>query len=104
MKINSILSVPAYELRVGGPQSSQWIMVLLGLMCLLAPGAAMAQAQRGSPLPDPLHQLNDSIESLVQKVSPSVVQILVTGYGATEDGDHGQTADVIGRRQAVGSG
>lgn len=64
----------------------------------------MAQAQRGSPLPDPLHQLNDSIESLVQKVSPSVVQILVTGYGATEDGDHGQTADVIGRRQAVGSG
>jgi serine protease Do len=79
------------------------ILLLLGLANLLSPGTAAAQAARGRPS-DALHQLNDSIEALVQRVSPSVVQILVTGYGATEVGDRKQTTEVIGRRQAVGSG
>jgi hypothetical protein len=31
---------------------------------------------------DPLHQFNNSLEALVKHVSPSVVQVLATGYGA----------------------
>ena len=53
---------------------------------------------------DLLHQLNSSVEALVDRVSPSIVQILVTGYGAAEDSERGQADVVIGRRRAIGSG
>jgi serine protease Do len=52
---------------------------------------------------DTLHKLNESVDALIRKVSPSVVQILVAGYGPVEEG-HGNTAAVIGRQRAIGSG
>lgn len=60
-------------------------------------------ARSARPL-DALHQLDNSIEELVQRVSPSVVQIQVTGFGAAEDNDRGQTSAIITRRRVVGSG
>jgi serine protease Do len=48
-----------------------------------------------------LQQLDDSVVSLVQQVSPAVVQILVTGYGTVEQ--RGQTA-LIGHQRVLGSG
>lgn len=80
------------------------ILVLLGVLYFLSSGTVAGQAPRSARPPDALHQLNDSIEALVERVSPSVVQILVTGYGSTEDVDRGQTSVVIGRRRAIGSG
>jgi serine protease Do len=53
---------------------------------------------------DELHRLNESVDALIRKVSPSVVQILVTGYGQLEDSEHGNTGVVIGRQRAIGSG
>lgn len=53
---------------------------------------------------DALHQLNASVEALVQRVSPSVVQILVTGYTSTEREQRGETNLVIGKERAIGSG
>jgi len=44
------------------------------------------------------------VNSLIKKVSPSVVQILVTGYGPLEEGERGNTTTVIGRQRAIGSG
>ena len=94
----------SYE--VGRERSGRypWIVVLLGVAYLLSPGTVAGQAPRNARPPDALHQLNDSIEALVQRVSPSVVQVLVTGYGSTEDSNRKQTNEVIGRRQAAGSG
>src|ERR1019366_2357238 len=86
------------------PGRYQWILILLGVVYLVSPGTVAGQASRSARSPDALHQLNDSIEALVQRVSPSVVQILITGYGSAEVGNRNQTNDVIGRRQAVGSG
>src|SRR6266404_7682284 len=63
-------------------------------------GAAAAQ-DRGD---NTLRKLNESVDALIKKVSPSVVQILVTGYGPIESGEHGNTAGVIGRQRAIGSG
>src|SRR5258705_7310452 len=40
------------------------------------PGPAPAQDRDNT-----LHKLNESIDALIRKVSPSVVQILVTSYG-----------------------
>jgi serine protease Do len=66
--------------------------------------SATAQTREGARPADVLHQLNDSIEDLVQRVSPTVVQILVIGYGAAEETERGQTDLLVGRRRAIGSG
>jgi serine protease Do len=48
-------------------------------------------------------QLNAAMEQLVAKVSPAVVQIMVTGYGPLEDKNQQNTALIV-RQHAVGSG
>ncbi len=52
---------------------------------------------------DTLEQLNGALESLAARVSPAVVQILVTGYGPLREEDRSQTAFIV-RQKAVGSG
>jgi serine protease Do len=69
------------------------------------PGAPPANTRAADPhAADALHQLNDSIEALVERISPSVVQIQVTGYGAAQDSSQGQTSVVIGKQRSIGSG
>src|SRR5258708_74879 len=51
-----------------------------------------------------LRKLNESAGALIKKVAPSVVQILVTGYGPLEEGEKGSASSVIGRQRAIGSG
>jgi len=63
-----------------------------------------AEAQSPDHSSDALRKLNESVGALIKKVSPSIVQILVTGYGPLEEGEHGNTAAVIGRQRAIGSG
>jgi serine protease Do len=63
---------------------------------------APARAQEDSG--DTLHKLNESVDALIKKVTPSVVQILVTGYGPLEEAQRGNTGVVIGRQRAIGSG
>jgi len=53
--------------------------------------------------PAVLQQLNSAIEQLTARISPAVVQILVTGYGALEENSHSQTA-LVTRERAIGSG
>lgn len=79
-------------------------LLLLTFLCLLSPRALAAQTPQAVHAPDALHQLDASIEALVQRVAPAVVQIIVTGYGSTEESDRGQTSMVIGRQRAIGSG
>ncbi len=51
-----------------------------------------------------LVQLNNSIESLVKRVSPSVVQIAVSGFRPLEESSRGQTGVVMGKQRGLGSG
>lgn len=67
---------------------------------LFSPGLVHAQGRST----DELHKMDESVDALIRKVSPSVVQILVTGYGPLEGGEHGSTGVVIGRQRAIGSG
>jgi len=64
----------------------------------------VAKAQSVDHSTDELRKLNQSVDGLIKKVSPSVVQILVTGYGPLEEGERGSTNAVIGRQRAIGSG
>jgi serine protease Do len=59
-------------------------------------------AQAAQPT-DLLKQLNASLQTLVAKVSPAVVEIMVTGFGAVEDSSGKQTA-LITRESKLGSG
>ena len=69
------------------------------------PDIAKAKAIGTRPAEPPavLQQLNSAIEQLTARISPAVVQILVTGYGTLEENNHGQTA-LITREHAIGSG
>jgi serine protease Do len=51
-----------------------------------------------------LRNLNASVEDLTARVSQSVVQVLVTGYGPMDDHPRGDTGLVIGRQRSIGSG
>jgi serine protease Do len=75
---------------------------LLALCAAAALCPARAHPQDRSA--DTLHKLNESVDALIKKVSPSVVQILVAGYGPLEAGERGNTGVVIGRQRAIGSG
>lgn len=76
--------------------------LLPAILALLGSAARTSQAQNRAP--DDLRKLNQSVDALIKKVSPSVVQILVTGYGPLEEGDRGNTTSIIGRQRAIGSG
>jgi len=78
--------------------------IILMSVWFLASGSVAGQTPQNASRPDALHQLNESVEALVQRVSPSVVQILVTGYSSTERAQRGETDLVIGRERAIGSG
>ena len=77
--------------------------IALCLGCLCLPPHVSAQTAGSKADPDPLHQLNNSVRALVKRVSPSVVQILATGYGPVESAP-GNTNLVLGRQQSIGSG
>src|SRR2546428_13311083 len=86
-----------------------------GIACLLLATSARAQtalrpfadadavrlnAPRSASL---LRDLDSSLEQVVAKVSPAVVQIVVTGYGPLEDHGHSDTARIV-RQHAIGAG
>jgi serine protease Do len=74
---------------------------LAALLCLTVV-SGRAQAQGRST--EELRKMDQSVGELIRKVSPSVVQILVAGYGPLEESDRGNTGVVIGRQRAIGSG
>ena len=79
---------------------------LLCLAILFMASTALAQTAAKPVLADnPLARMNESIDALTRKVWPSVVQILVTSYGAREEaGGRTDTNVVVGRQRSSGSG
>ena len=77
-------------------------LVSLCIVCALTAPPLSAQTTRSNPL----RELNASVEDLAARVSISVVQVLVTGYGPVEEGGRGggETGLVIGRQRSIGSG
>src|SRR5215471_14236865 len=76
--------------------------VLAVVSFLLVPYCAGNASAQDHSL-DNLRNLNQSVDALIKKVSPSVVQILVTGYGPLEEGDRGSTSTVLGNQRAFPS-
>jgi serine protease Do len=77
---------------------------VMALAMSVALSATPARAQERDPRGGALEQLNGLVESLVQSVSQSVVQVLVTSYGPVDDAGRTNTDLVIGRQRRMGSG
>jgi serine protease Do len=84
------------------PRPRRLFCVLSWLLLLAA--AAPVDAQQRPPAQDPLARMNESVDALTRKVWPSVVQILVSSYGAREESTRGEASVVMGRQRSVGSG
>ena len=111
----------ANSCRISGNAKARCLLVFTVLFG--ATGGTLAQAVQKPPAPAPVQkraspgatdakpsepagvlvQLNGALESLAARVSPAVVQILVTGYGPLREEDRSQTAFIV-RQHAVGSG
>src|SRR5262245_1106875 len=72
------------------------------VMCLVFPPSAVAQSSSRSAALG-LADFSRSLEELAAKVSPSVVQIFVTGYAPAEDQQEGGNGDPAIERSS-GSG
>lgn len=66
------------------------------------PAGAVALKSKLPRTSELLRALDDSLETVVSRVSPSVVQIVVAGYAPSEDHEH--TAARIVRQHAIGAG
>jgi serine protease Do len=72
--------------------------------CLLIPAPLAAQTAAPPRTDSPLRAFNDSVEALTTRVSASVVQVLVTGYGPVDEHKDGESGLVLGRQRSIGSG
>src|SRR5215831_8328571 len=73
------------------------------LPCLLFAFAAHTHAQARPPAPT-VGQFDSAVDALIKKVSPSVVQIVVSAYAPLEESGRGNAGVAIGRQRASGSG
>ena len=77
----------------------------LSAISLLVSSPAFAQSPaRPAATAGLLRELNASVEDLTARVALSVVQVVVTGYGAVDERTRGETGLVIGRQRSIGSG
>ena len=75
------------------------------IACAIGIGCSYSAAASDGPKPsDPLRGFSQSVESLVQRTAPSVVQIVVSGYGPLSDPGREDTDVLIGRQRILGSG
>ncbi len=78
-------------------------MRLAGALSLLAISVpASAQSAKGASSSPILHEMNAAVTRVVEKVSPAVVQIRVTGYGPAGEG--GAEGQLLTRQRTIGSG
>jgi len=80
------------------------VSIALIVWAIGAGGAAGSQDAKSAAHLDSLKLFSQSLESLVKRVTPSVVQIVVTGYGPLENTARDDTDVVLGRQHSLGSG
>jgi serine protease Do len=77
------------------------------LSSLLTAGAVPLVAQAQSAVPekksDAIHELSATFQSLAKHVSPAIVEVMVTGYGAPDEDDP-RASSAVGRERSLGAG
>lgn len=78
------------------------LMATLNLSVLA--GRASSQTPPAQAGVDVIHTMSAAFESLVKRVSPAVVEVLVTGYGSGDEDDDDKGPSPFGRERSLGSG
>jgi serine protease Do len=79
------------------------VLLALFLPTIVAAQTGTAKPAESEHRSDPLHLFNDSVQSLTEHVSGSVVQVLTSGYGLTES-SRTNTAAVLSPEHGTGAG
>lgn len=84
------------------------VTLLVSAICQQPAAKPAVEARAGQPVAsripaNMLTEFSGSLQRLASKVSPAVVQIVVTRFGALEDGDRKGTALIV-REHAIGAG
>lgn len=84
------------------PVFSGALLVLLGISATLSkPTRGQVPAQDKNS--DAVRQMSRSFQDLAKRVSPAVVEVLVTGYGSLDEDDP-NASSAVGRERSLGSG
>jgi serine protease Do len=78
-------------------------MLAFSLATCLVPTAAWSQATSADSKQDVMHQMSSSFEALAKRVSPAVVEVIVTGFGSPDEEDEHASRSVE-RERSLGSG
>lgn len=91
--------VPSHPIRLACSLGRYAIFSLCVLLGLATQALSQAHSTAVSA-----SQFDLTVDALIKKVSPSVVQIIVTAYAPLEENNRGNAGVVIGRQRASGSG
>jgi serine protease Do len=78
-------------------------MRVVQAIAIVAAFGSRAAGQTASPAA-PLRQFDAAIQALVAKVSPSVVQVVVSGFGQVDAGGSNTAGLVVGPQRSIGAG
>jgi serine protease Do len=79
------------------------VVVALLLIGGVFPAAAWAQAADPEKKSDAIHAMSATFESLAKRVSPAIVEVMVTGYGSPSEDDE-NASKAVGRERSLGAG
>jgi serine protease Do len=80
------------------------LALLLAGFSVLSPAQDAPPAAEVKPPPVSLGEFSLSLEGLVNRVRPAVVQIFSTGYVAADESEAGNTVALLSRQRSTGSG
>jgi serine protease Do len=78
------------------------LLALLGIAATI-PKSARGQTPAQEKKSEVIEQMSRSFQDLVRQVSPTVVEVLVTGYGSPDEDDP-NASSAVGRERSLGSG
>ena len=78
-------------------------VLLASLFFALTVPAARAQAAPTENKSDAMHEMSTAFQNLAKRVSPAIVEVMVTGYGSADEDDP-SASSAVGRERSLGAG
>ena len=78
-------------------------VLLASLFFALNVPAARAQAAPAENKSDAMHEMSTAFQNLAKRVSPAIVEVMVTGYGSADEDDP-SASSAVGRERSLGAG
>jgi serine protease Do len=80
-----------------------FVALLASLFFALNQPSARAQAAPTETKSDAMHEMSTAFQNLAKRVSPAIVEVMVTGYGSADEDDP-SASSAVGRERSLGAG